>query len=385
MSAHVEKRSKGSWTIIIELGKDASGKRKRITKSIKGTKKLAEKEMYKLLAEIEKGTYVKPTQLLTSEYLKKWLEDYGLSNLAPSTYDSYKMIINKHLIPAIGHVPIIKLEPMHLQSYYTKALKEGRKDGKGGLSPRTVQYHHRVCREALQHAMRWQIIVRNVADSVEPPKQVKPEMKVLDVAGVDKLLKTAEARDYDLIYTAVYSGLRRGELIALKWQDLDLTKGLASIRRSMLRLTGQGFVFRETKTKKGKRQVALPSCLTLLLKKVKQKQNENKLLLGSDYQDNDLVFCNKNGTPTDPDGISKRFKTLIEKVGFPGVRFHDLRHTHATLLLAEGIHPKIVQERLGHKTITLTLDTYSHVLPGLQEEAAAKLELMLGKPPTEEK
>lgn len=381
-TGHLEKRSKSSWTIVIELGRDpVTGKRKRITKSVKCNSKKAKKIMHEMLHEIETGTFVKPTELTVAEYLKQWLKNYCETNLAPSTFASYKMIIEKHLIPNIGGIKLPDLQPMHLQSYYTKALKKGRANGKGGLSPRTVEYHHRVLREALNHAVKWQIIKRNVADAVNPPKQRKPEIKVLDREEVKKLLLVASEQsqeDYEIIYTAIYTGMRRGEIIALRWQDVDLEKGVAQIRRSMLRLPDQGYVFREPKTKRARRQIALPQSVVEIFKSIKKRQAKNRLQSGGKYKtEYDLVFCREDGEPLDPDTVSHRFKDIAKKAGFTELRFHDLRHTHATLLLKEGVHPKVVQERLGHKTITLTLDTYSHVLPGLQEEAAKKLENIL--------
>ncbi|HHY94046.1 MAG TPA: site-specific integrase [Firmicutes bacterium] len=370
MPGHLEKRSKSSWTIVIDLGHDpATGKRKRLKRAFRGTKKEAEQELARLLVELEKGTHVEPARMTVAEYLVSWLEAHG-PNLAPSTLDSYRRIVTKHLVPALGTIPLAKLLPLHLQTYYADALA-------AGLSPRTVLYHHRVLREALQHAVKWQMVPRNVADSVDPPRPRRPDVKVLDPASVQILLKTAEGhRDYALIHTAVYTGLRRGELVALRWSDVDLERGVLYVRQSMIRLGGR-FVFREPKTQKGRRQVVLPKAAVAVLKAHKRQQAESRLRLGPDYQDHDLVFCNPDGRPLDPGEVSHRFATIARKASFPGLRFHDLRHTHATLLLAQGVHPKVVQERLGHENISTTLDTYSHVLPSLQEQAAARLDDLL--------
>lgn len=222
------------------------------------------------------------------------------------------------------------------------------------------------------------MLPRNVADSVDAPRPRRPQVKVLDPEGVRSLLKAAEGhRDYAIIHTAVYTGLRRGELVALRWSDVDLDRGVLYVRQSMQRLGGQ-FVFREPKTKKARRQVVLPRPTIAVLKAVRRQQAENKLRLGPEYKDHDLVFCNPDGTPLDPGELSHRFANLAKKAGYPGLRLHDLRHTHATLLLAQGVHPKVVQERLGHENISTTLDIYSHVLPGLQEAAVRGLEQALG-------
>lgn len=378
MNGHLEKRYKNSWTIIINAGRDpTTNKRKRIVKSVRGNKKTAEKEMHRLLHELEQGIYIEPSEITLKDYLIRWIDDYGYSNLAPSTLDSYKMIITRHLIPALGAIPLTKLQPMHLQNYYSHALRNGRKDEKGGLSNRTVEYHRRVLREALQHAVKWQILQRNIADAVEPPKRKRTEMMVLDPAGVKKLLTAAkDHKDYNIIFTALYTGMRRGELLALRWQDIDLQARTAKVQQSVQRLPKHGFIFGEPKAG-GRRQIALTTEIEDAFRKIKKQQAKNRLLLGQLYQDYDLIFCKDDGSPFDPSVISHRFGSLVKKVGFPGLRFHDLRHTHATLLLSQGVHPKIVQERLGHRSITLTLDTYSHVLPGLQEEAMKKFNIAL--------
>lgn len=376
MTGHLEKRNKNSWRIVIEIGRDPqTGKRKRISRSVKGNKKQAEKVMHRLLHELEQGTYIEPSEFTLGDYLRRWLEDYCRINLAPSTFASYEIIVIKHLVPALGNIPLAKLQPMHLQQYYSRALKEGRRDGKGGLSSRTVRYHHTVLREALQHAVKWQVVVRNVADAVEPPRVRQPEMAALNPNDVMILLKAVQNhQDYAIIFTAIYTGMRRGELLGLRWNDVDLDAGVARIRQTLQKLQGQGFIFREPKTKKSRRQITLSVGVVNLLKELRKKQAQNRLLLGNRYQNNDLVFCNNDGTPIDPSKFSKRFRYLADKHGFTNIRFHDLRHTHATILLTQGVHPKVVQERLGHESITITMDTYSHILPGLQEEAMKKFD-----------
>ncbi|WP_084665658.1 site-specific integrase [Thermanaeromonas toyohensis] len=377
-TGHLEKRYKSSWTIVIELDRDpVTGKRKRITKSVKGTKKEAEKEMVRMLNELERGTYVEPSGMTVGEYLLHWLEAYCKPNLAPKTLQSYSYIIHQHLIPALGHIKLDKLQPLHLQEYYSKALQSGRKDGKGGLSLRSVQYHHRILHEALGHALKWQLVHRNVAEAVEAPRYKRPDVKALSPEEVNKLLAKAKEinhPDYALLVTAVYTGMRQGELLGLRWQDIDMTAGVAYVRQILQKLPGQPVMFKEPKTQAGKRQVVLSPAVIDILKAAKKQQAENRLRLGQAYQDYGLVFCRENGLPLDPFTVTHRFKKLAKLAGFPELRFHDLRHTHATLLLAQGVHPKVVQERLGHRSITLTLDTYSHVLPTLQKEAAAKVE-----------
>ncbi|MEW6047865.1 MAG: tyrosine-type recombinase/integrase [Bacillota bacterium] len=367
-----------NWTIVIDLGRDpATGKRKRLVRGFKGAKREAEQELARLLVEYEQGTQVQPSRMTVAEYLRRWLQDYCSVNLRPRTYQGYRMYVERHLIPNLGQIELGKLLPMHLQSFYSKALREGRLDGKGGLSPRSVQLIHRILHEALDHAVKWQLVPRNVADAVEAPRPRRPEMKALDPAGVRALLKAAEGHpDEVLIHLAIFTGLRRGELLALRWEDVDLERRVLHVRQALTKLQGK-IVFQEPKSHKSRRTVALAPGTVALLRAHKRRQAENRLRLGAEYHDRGLVFCRENGEPLDPSTITHRFAALAKRAGFPGLRFHDLRHTHATLLLAQGVHPKVVQERLGHEDISTTLNTYSHVLPGLQEQAAARLEDLL--------
>jgi integrase len=376
-SGHLEKTKTG-WNIVIELDRDGEGKRKRIKKAHPGPRPQAQKELTKMLRELDTGTYVEPAKFTVAQYLQKWLDDYCKVNLAPSTFVSYERIIKKHIIPSLGYINLPKLQPLQIQSYYSKALQEGRRDGKGGLSARTVQYHHRVLREALQHAMKWQLVGRNVADSVEAPRSVRPGVQTLTPAQVHVLLKAvADHKDYALIYTAIYTGMRQGELLGLSWEDVKLKDKTITITRAIERLPKQGFTFKTPKNKKG-RTITMPPTLIEVLKKHKKELAENRLLFGKGYNKMNLVFSNEKGNPQDATILTHRFKALVKRLGLPDIRFHDLRHTCASLLLSQGVHPKVVQERLGHETISVTLDTYSHVLPGLQEEAAQKIEKALG-------
>ncbi len=295
MNGHLEKRYKSSWTIIIEYGveqKDGTLSRKRITKSVKGPKKDAQQEMARMMVELEKGTYIEPEALTVKKYLEHWLETYGAPNLAPSTLVSYKLIINKHLVPALGQILIQKLQPMQIQSYYSKALESGRKNGKGGLSKRTVQYHHRVLREALQHAIKWRLLGLNPADACEAPKPQKPEMHVLDKEGIKKLQKLIRGNmDEHLITTALFTGMRQGELLGLRWQDVDLEQKVIRIQQTVGRLPKQGFIFRPmAKNKKSHRQIVLPANVVNALSKRKIICAKEKLK-AEYYAEHNLVFC----------------------------------------------------------------------------------------------
>jgi integrase len=376
VKGHVRKRGT-KWAFIIDLGRDeVTGERQQKWFSGFNTKKEAERALAEKINEVNKGTYIEPSDLTLSEYLRGWLQDYAKVNCAPRTYEGYEYIIRDHIIPSLGRITLDKLKPMHIQRYYSQRLQNGRRDGKGGLSPRTVLHHHRVLREALQHAVKWQLLSYNPADAAEAPKPQRKKFNVLSKDEVHKLLDAASKTPYyEAIYMAINTGMRRGEIYGLQWADINFTNKTVGINQTLQRLKGEGLVFRETtKTDGSRRSIAISDNVISMLQKIKTKQKENRLLCGPLYEDHDLVFSNTHGTPINIDYVSQQFGYLVKKIGLQHVRFHDLRHSHATLLLEQGEHPKVVSERLGHSSITITMDLYSHVTPNMQKEAAKKLD-----------
>ena len=377
MKGHIRKRGKRSWAVVIDLGRDANGKRRQKWHTVHGAKRDAQRELADLLSSLNKGDYVEPSRMKVSEYLDRWLSEYAKLNVSPKTYERYTDIISRNIKPALGEYHLSKLRPLHIQSFYTDALTQGRKDGRGGLSAQTVLHFHRVLRKALQQAVKWQLLARNPTEAVEPPRPQRKEMQVVDEAGTARLLQAVEgARLYMPVLLAVMTGMRRGEILALRWQDTDLEKGQVAVRRS-LEQTRDGLRFKQPKTGKGMRSVALPGIAIQVLRRHKTEQAQERLKLGPAYEDNDLVSPRPDGSPWPPDSLSTAFASLIRRSDLPRIRFHDLRHSHATQLLRHGIHPKVVSERLGHSKVGITLDTYSHVLPGMQEEAAGKVDAAL--------
>ncbi|WP_434075967.1 site-specific integrase [Moorella naiadis (nom. illeg.)] len=240
-----------------------------------------------------------------------------------------------------------------------------------------MRYIHVVLHEALSQARESGLILQNPVEAAKPPRHPKKKVQPLNPEQVKRLLETAKGDTlYPAFLLALGTGLRRGEILGLRWQDLDLQKGTLQVRQSLIR-TREGFKFEEPKTEKSRRQIPLPPSVVAALKRHKAWVNQNKLIFGSDYEDHDLVFPVENGRPRDPKGFADHFNRLLDKAGLPHIRLHDLRHTHATLLLLEGVHPKVVQERLGHSTVSITLDIYSHILPGLQEKAAERIDGLL--------
>ena len=376
MKGYIRKRGKGSWSLWVDIERDLeTGKRKQQTLTVRGSKKDAERELRVILTSIEAGTCIKPTKLTVAEYLQQWLRDYAAINTAPRTYEGYAGIVHAHLIPALGSIPLVALQPQHIQAYYSKALQSGRKDGKGGLSAQTIHHDHRVLFEALQHAVKQGILIRNVAEAVDPPRPEYKEMATLAPEAVNKLLDAVRGTPYyNLFYTAIYTGLRRSELLALRWHHIDLELATLSVVETIHQLHNGEYIVRQPKSKRGRRLIALSPSLALLLREHKAKQQFDRMLLGKPLTEKDLVFSNPDGLPFRPNRVTRYFKDIADSIGLNGLRFHDLRHTHATLMLRQGIHPKIVSERLGHSSVAITLDTYSHVLPGLQEAAARRFD-----------
>ncbi|HZA21346.1 MAG TPA: tyrosine-type recombinase/integrase [Dehalococcoidia bacterium] len=376
MRGTIKQRAKGSWTIILDTGRDpATCKRQQKWETVRGTKKEAVKRLAELQHQLNTGEYIKGSKDTVDSFLERWLRDYAWPNLSPETAQGYDIICRKHLIPALGNLELTKVTPDVLQAYYAKALKQGRRDGKGGLSPRTVRHHHTTLHTALAHAVKWRLLARNPADAVDAPRYQKKEMRVFDQSGMGAFLESIkESEYYPLFYSSLYTGVRRSELLALRWCDVDLDMGTISINRSLHQLADNNFIFQAPKTAKSRRLVALPPSATIVLRKHREVQSGQGLLLGIPVTEESLVFCHHDGSPLLPHNITNVWKRLVKQAGFQGIRLHDARHTHATLMLSQGVHPKVVQERLGHANISMTLDTYSHVLPGLQEAAALRLD-----------
>jgi integrase len=379
MRGHIRQRSKGSWTIIVDAGRDpATGKRKQRWCTIRGAKRDAERTLREMLTALEKGTYVQPNRLTLGEWLIQWQEGYVAMNTTPRTQESYRSIIHRHLIPALGTVQLHQLRPQHLLDYYAKSLAMGRVDRKGGLSARSVLYHHRILSEALGHAVKMDLLSRNVAKLVTPPRPARAKLAVLAADDVTRLLEAMSDSPYYVFYsTLLYTGLRRGELLALKWRNVDLDLACLRVEETGYKLGKGEYVIKEAKTPHSRRSVALSPSLALLLRRHRSDQEELLASLGARLSEEAFVFARPDGKPLDPSHVTRTFAKLVRQAGLPHIRLHDLRHTHATLMLAAGIHPKIVSERLGHASIGITLDTYSHVLPGLQEAAAERFDRML--------
>lgn len=371
MEGHIRERSSGRWAIVLDVRDPQSGKRRRRWHSFRGTKRQAESECARLISELQRGTYLEPNRILVSEYLEQWLSHIQ-SQVSPRTFERYSEIAKKNITPLIGAVRLTQLKPVQISAAYTKALKSGKRD-RTGLSARTVHHCHRILKQALKQAVRWQILAVNPADAVNPPKVERRVMQTYDVAQIARLIDLM--RDGPLfipILLAVLCGLRRGEIAALRWASVDLQLGQLAVIQSVEQMNR---TVRLKEPKSGRsRTVALPSLVVEALRAHRLQRAEALLKLGIRLSDDDFVCCHDDASMMQPTYLTDQWVKKIRGSDLPVRRLHDLRHTHATHLLSSGIHPKIASERLGHSKVGITLDLYSHVLPGMQEDAAARID-----------
>ncbi len=374
MKGHIRARGKNTWAIKYELDPDpATGKRRSKWVTVHGTKRDAQKELRRILHEIDNNQHVEPSRLTVGDFLEQWLADHAQHNVGRKTFERYAEIVRKHLIPALGNHQILKLSPLQIQAYYSEALTNGRCDGTGGLSKQTVKHHHRLLSQALRQAVRWQLLTRNPCEQVDPPRPDHTEMSMVNHAEAARLLKGAESlRIYMPILMALTTGMRRGEILGLGWRDVDFERARIGVTQT-LEQTAEGLALKAPKTPRSRRTITLGPTALEALKRHKAQQAAQRLRMGPAYEDRGLVCAQLDGSPMSPREVSKEFSRLTSRLGLR-VRFHDLRHTHISHMLAEGIHPKIVSERAGHASVSITLDVYSHVMPGLQEDAANRVD-----------
>jgi integrase len=374
MKGHIRERSPGHWAIVIDVRDPQTGKRKRRWHSFAGTKRQAQVECARLLTEMKNGTHIDPSRMTVAAFLERWIE-HMQGQVSPRSQERYAEIARKNLAPLLGGVALTKLQPAQISQAYAKALASGRRVGKGGLSARTVTHMHRVLREALQQGVRWQVLARNHADAVKPPKVERQQMSVLDTDATAELIEAArETSLFMPIMLGVRCGLRRGEVVALRWRNVDLERGQISVVASAEQ-TDLGVREKEPKNGKG-RTIVLCGTEIGELRSHRVRQAQGLLALGVRLTDDHHVVAREDGQPLQPRSLTHAFVKFVRRHGFQ-IRLHDLRHSHATHMLAAGVHPKIAQERLGHSSVGITLDLYSHVLPGMQAEAVSKVDAAL--------
>src|ERR687897_993167 len=349
------------------------GKRRYVSAKRKGD---AERALREAMTDADRGLVFDATNQSVSEYMTHWLEDFAKANLSSRTYHNYKLQIREHIVPAFGKMKLSKLDTPNIQALYTAKLQDG-------LKPASIRYIHAVLRCALEKAVDLRLIARNPAASARPPKIRQEEITPLDIEQTRVLLEAAKGDRFECLYVlSLTCGLRMGESLGLRWADIDLDAGTLRVNRQLQRMRRDGdrsgtLVFSESKNV-SRRTVDLPQRAVEALRSHRKRQLEERVQ-ATYYEDSGLIFATGKGTPLDAQNIVNRyFKPLLRQAGLPDIRWHDLRHTYATLLLSRGTHPTYVQKSLGHASVQLTLDRYSHWMPSMGRNTAEGIDEALG-------
>ena len=391
MAGSIEKRG-DSYRLVCVVGYNLQGRPIKKSKTVHCSKKEAKIELAKFVADVQKGMYVEGKSLKFTDFVEIWKRDYGSKELAPSTYKRYLGILESRIIPFFGHFRVDKIKPTDIMQFYDLLSKDtqivrrkdnnGKKTGKP-LSPKTILEHHRLLRAMLQKAVYWQMIVSNPAERVQAPKTKKPKRKYYDdeqskalISGLMKL--TEEQFKYKVaIILTIFTGVRLGELMGLEWDDINFREGIVSINRSSQYLADKGVFTKVPKTESSIRDVAIPDFVVSLLEDYKYWYDEQKYQYGELWVDSNRLFVQADGRPMHPSTISKWFEKFVAQIGLPVINFHGLRHTNATLLIAQNIDVSVVAARLGHAQITTTLNFYVHPIISHNKTAGFALENLL--------
>ncbi|MBA2488786.1 MAG: site-specific integrase [Chloroflexi bacterium] len=363
----IYRRADGLWVGAVHLGY-RDGKRRR--KAVYGkTRREVQEQVTVTLRAVQQGLPVPTERQTVDQYLSAWLVT-ARTALRPRTHESYADTVRLHIIPTLGGEQLAKLSPGQVQALLDAKLA-------GGLSPRTVQYIHAILRRALGQAYRWGIVPRNVASVVTPPRVPRVEVRPFDPDQARAFLSAMRGDRLEALYTvAIAVGLRQGEALGLRWRDVDLEAGSLRVCHSLQRIEGK-LQLVEPKTARSRRTVSLPGVVVTALREHRVRQLQEHLLAGSRWQVSDQVFTSTIGTPLDGVTVTHRFQDTLRRLGMPHQRFHDLRHACASLLLAQGVSPRVVMETLGHSQISVTMNVYSHVIPALQRDAADRMDALL--------
>ena len=377
MQGHLRQRGKaGIYYAVFDDGRDETGKRRQRWVNLQTTsKRAAERELAKLIAKQTEGMLPPPNSQTLAKYLRVWLDTRRTAGRAESTVFRYERLIERRIIPTLGHIKLADLRPTHLEQHYARELASPRLDGKPGtLAPRTVHFQHQILHAALKQAVLQGLIPRNPADAVTPPQPARGEQTPLTPDQAAVLLQAVSShRLAPLYYLAITTGMRAGELLGLRWSDVDLDAAMLTVRVQRQYLPGKGIREKVTKEHRGDRPIELTPEEVDALRKHAAAQAAERLRIGPMWQDHGLVFPSEIGTPMQARNLSRHFKSLLKHAGLPDIRFHDLRHTAGTLLMREDSRVVIAQRRLGHKDPATTSRLYGHALPGDQRDAAGKV------------
>ena len=383
---HIRPQGEGSWQLKFDLGRDpVTGKRKSKFVTFRGNKRQAQAELTRLLAQRDAGSYVDPTKMTLAEYLNHWLTADVERRVGKRTAARYREIVERNITPRLGQVPLRKLTAAHIEAFeadlqrdgWVKPGKKGVEAPRRGLSAQTVLHVHRTLSQALNHAVRLEVLIKNPAKQVKPPRPNSQEIKILSKQEIAALLASAkDTHLYVPALVAVTTGIRRGELLGLRWSDVDLKAGMLTVNQAMQRTKGE-LEFKSPKTKTSRRTITLPTMTVEALQAHYKAQLEDRMKLGLGRDPHGLVFTRADGKPSDPDSLSKAFERLVIKAKVTPITLHGLRHTHISHLLMDGVHVKVVSERAGHANVNITLNTYAAYIPNMQADAAVRVNAWL--------
>jgi integrase len=371
-AGQIIKRGEGRYLVRIFLGRDGAGKRQYFNKTIRGTKKDAEKYLTKALRRLDLGEDIEPPATLFSDFLNDWLTGSVRPRIRERSFKTYKYLVDHYIAPALAKKRIVSITAEDIQALYAD-LRERK------LSSRTQVFIHVLLTNAFRQAMRWDLLRVNPMTKVDAPRLERKEMSALTAAQARSLLDAVRDDRYAAILSLAFAtGARPGEYLGLKWSDVNWKAGMLTIQRSLVWRGRDDWYLTPTKTKKSNRTLPLKAEMMKLLARHRKRQQEERLRAGADWQNHDFVFTRPTGLPIHHNTLRQVFKAALRRAGLPQtIRLYDARHSAATLMLAGGFNPKVVSERLGHSSIAVTLDTYTHILPGMQEEASEHLENVL--------
>jgi integrase len=360
----VYRRADGRWEAAFSFG----GRRQRY---VGRSQREVRAKLLAARRAFEQGIVLSGSSQRVEEYLTRWLEDSVQPSVRWTTHRAYSLCMRR-LFPLVGHLRLASLTPQAVQAAYSALLQKG-------LSRRSVEQTHTVLHRALRQAVLWGLMLRNPTEAVTVPRPTRREMHTLTEEEVGRLFQTSRGHRLHALWVLLATtGLRLGEARGLLWSDIDFASGRLIVNRALQRQTGQGYVFVEPKTARSRRTVYLAPGTLSALTDHRRRQVADQLAAGPEWNNTGLVFTTAVGRPADGTWVTKWFHRALAEAGIPRVRIHDLRHTAATHLLRRGVHPKVVQELLGHSTISLTLDTYSHVAPALHAEVASHMQALFG-------
>ena len=383
LNGSIENRGNGKYGLTVSGGTDADGKRIRHRKTIEaasGTE--ADRELIRYIAELEGSDFYEPEKLHFKTFALKWLAEYAEPELAPKTYVRYKEMLEKRAIPALGNFTMDKLRPMHIVEFYNSLRKDGaRLDGKpGGLSPSTVRHHHRMLSSLFSTAAEWGVVKENIITKVKPPKTKSKKATAYgpeEAAAMLVALDNEPLKWKSLVHLAIATGLRLGELLGLEWQDIDFETATLEVNRASQSLKGYGTFTKDPKNDDSRRLISIPASTLLILKEYRKEWIEQRLRTGDLWHETDRLWVQWNGKPMHTSSPSGWFPKFLKRHGLPHMGFHGLRHTSATLLIAQGTDVRTVSGRLGHAQTSTTMNIYSHFLQTADEAAANVMDSIL--------